>query len=78
MFHFPDPADAVASSLGMVQEVPDAGLPSAHVGVAAGTVVAHGGDYFGRTVNLASRIAGLARAGQVLVSESARRRRLRA
>ncbi|HYU91927.1 MAG TPA: adenylate/guanylate cyclase domain-containing protein [Actinomycetota bacterium] len=45
--------------------------PSAgHVGVAAGPVVANGGDYFGRTVNLASRIAGRAGTGQVLVSES--------
>src|SRR6266540_6288254 len=45
--------------------------PSAgHVGVAAGPVVANGGDYFGRTVNLASRIAGRTGAGQVLVSES--------
>jgi adenylate cyclase len=32
--------------------------------------VAQGGDYFGRTVNLAARIAARAGAGQVLVSES--------
>jgi adenylate cyclase len=32
--------------------------------------VAQGGDYFGRTVNMASRIAARAGAGQVLVSES--------
>jgi adenylate cyclase len=32
-------------------------------------VVAYGGDYFGRTVNLASRIAGRAGTGQVLVTE---------
>jgi adenylate cyclase len=70
MFHFREPAEAVTSSLEMVQEVPNAGLPAAHVGVAAGRVVAHGGDYFGRTVNLASRIAGRAIGGQVLVSES--------
>jgi adenylate cyclase len=31
-------------------------------------VVVQGGDYFGRTVNLAARVAGLAGAGQVLVS----------
>jgi adenylate cyclase len=33
-------------------------------------VVAQGGDYFGRTVNLAARIAARASAGQVLVSDS--------
>jgi adenylate cyclase len=69
MFYFRDPSGAVASALEMVGEVPRAGLPPAHVGVAAGPVVTYGGDYFGRTVNLASRIAGRARAGQVLLSE---------
>jgi class 3 adenylate cyclase len=44
-------------------------LPLAHVGVAAGPVVVQGGDYFGRTVNLAARIAAHAGAGRVLVSE---------
>jgi class 3 adenylate cyclase len=38
--------------------------------VAAGPVVIQGGDYFGRTVNLAARIAAHAAAGQVLVSPS--------
>jgi adenylate cyclase len=60
---------AVLAALGMVEELPAAGLPPAHVGVAAGPVVAQGGDYFGRTVNLAARIASRAGAGQVLVSE---------
>ena len=45
------------------------GTPPAHVGVVAGPVVAQGGDYFGRTVNLAARIAAYASAGRVLVSE---------
>jgi hypothetical protein len=40
---------------------PRGGLPPAHAGVAAGPVVAQGGDYFGRTVNLAARIAARAR-----------------
>jgi len=60
----------VLGGLQMVEEIPAAGLPPAHVGVAAGRVVAQGGDFFGRTVNLASRIAARAGAGQVLVSES--------
>jgi len=69
MLHFREPAGAVASALTMVRRVPEAGLPQAHVGVAAGPVVVQGGDYFGRTVNLASRVAARAQAGQVLVTE---------
>jgi adenylate cyclase len=68
MLHFREPAGAVASALAMVDRVPEAGLPQAHVGVAAGPVVVQGGDYFGRTVNLASRVAARAQAGQVLVT----------
>jgi adenylate cyclase len=70
MFHFWDPAGAALAALSMAEELPLAGLPPAHVGVVAGPVVAQGGDYFGRTVNLAARFAAHARAGQVLVSQS--------
>ena len=70
MVHFRDPAGAVLSALRMVEQLPQVGLPPAHVGVAAGPVVVQGGDYFGRTVNLAARIAAHARPGQVLVSQS--------
>jgi class 3 adenylate cyclase len=69
MFHFREPAGAVLSALHMVRQLPEAGLPPAHVGVAAGPVVAQGGDYFGRTVNVAARIAARAGEGQVLVSQ---------
>jgi adenylate cyclase len=70
MVHYREPAGAVRSALQLAEEVPAAGLPPAHVGVAAGPVVVQGGDYFGRTVNLAARIAARAGAGQVLVSQS--------
>jgi len=69
MVHFREPAGAVLSALRMVRQLPEAGLPPAHVGVVAGPVVAQAGDYFGRTVNVAARIAARAGAGQVLVSE---------
>ena len=42
----------------------------ARAGVAAGTVLALDGDYFGPVVNLAARLVSLAEAGDVLASES--------
>jgi adenylate cyclase len=68
MVWFREPARAVLAAMGLVEQLPQAGLPAAHVGVAAGPVVVQGGDYFGRTVNLAARIAAYASAGRVLVS----------
>jgi class 3 adenylate cyclase len=52
----------------MVARAPSIGLP-AHAGVAAGPVVMQDGDYFGRTVNLAARVAAGAEAGQTLVTD---------
>lgn len=69
MFFFREPGPAVMAALGMMKDIDEAGLPPAHVGVHAGPVVARGGDYFGRTVNLASRIADYARPGELLVSQ---------
>jgi adenylate cyclase len=67
--HFAVPADAVLASLDVVESVRPAGLPPAHIGIEAGPMVYDEGDYFGRTVNVAARIAGQAVADQVLVGE---------
>jgi len=69
MFYFPDPADALRCALYLVPEAARRELPPARVGVHAGPVVFRDGDYFGRTVNLASRITDYARPGEVLVSD---------
>jgi class 3 adenylate cyclase len=69
MFHFPEPSRGVVACLDLTGAVAGAGLPPAHIGISAGPVVAQGGDYFGRTVNAASRIAAYARQGEVLVSQ---------
>jgi adenylate cyclase len=69
MFYFREPAAAVLAALEMAEVVGRQGLPPAHIGVHAGPVVFQEGDYFGRTVNLAARIAEYARPGEVLVSQ---------
>jgi adenylate cyclase len=69
MFHFRDPAAAVEAGLDMVEQAPAIGLPPAHIGIHAGPVIFQDGDVYGRTVNLASRLASVAQAGEVVVSE---------
>jgi adenylate cyclase len=69
LFHFRDPVDAVRASLEIVEDVSPHGLPPAHIGVNAGPMIYDEGDYFGRTVNIAARIASQAGAGQVFVGE---------
>lgn len=68
-FHFRDPDDAVLASLDIVEEAPGSELPQAHIGVNAGPMVYDEGDYFGRTVNIAARIAAQAGPGRVFVGE---------
>jgi adenylate cyclase len=72
MFHFSDPGRAILSALDLVERTEQAVSVPARVGVNAGAVVAQEGDYFGRTVNIASRIADYAGPREVLVSEEAR------
>ena len=69
MFFFREPGAAVLAAVEMVEVVGRQGLPPAHVGIHAGPVIFQEGDYFGRTVNLAARIAEYARPGEVLVSQ---------
>jgi adenylate cyclase len=68
MLYFHDPGPAVDAALHMVRLVADAGLPSAHVGLHSGPVLFQEGDYFGRTVNVAARVADYARPGEVLAT----------
>ena len=69
MFHFRDPGPGVLAALEMVEGAEEAQLPPAHVGIHAGPVLFQEGDYFGRTVNIAARIADYARRGEVLVTD---------
>ena len=69
MFYFREPTGGVTAALEMIDAISAAGLPPAHVGLHTGPVVFQGGDYFGRTVNLAARIGEQAAPGQVLVTQ---------
>jgi adenylate cyclase len=69
MLFFPNPGPGVVAALEMAEGVVEAGLPPAHVGLHAGPVIFQEGDYYGQTVNVASRIAAYARPGEVLVSQ---------
>ena len=72
MFHFPDAGTAIRSGLDLVERTEKAIKVPARIGIDAGAVVVQEGDYFGRTVNIAARIADYARPHEVLVSEAAR------
>ncbi|MGH2573960.1 MAG: adenylate/guanylate cyclase domain-containing protein, partial [Actinomycetota bacterium] len=72
MLRFPDAERGLKAALALVRALGvDGGLP-AHAGVHAGPVIERDLDLFGRTVNLASRLADAAGPGEVLVSEAVR------
>jgi adenylate cyclase len=69
MFVCPSAEAAARGALELVAASEDNGLPAARGGLALGPMLARGGDYFGRPVNLASRLVGRAAAGAVLADE---------
>jgi adenylate cyclase len=70
----PDNDALVDAALELVAraEAEGEGFPPLRAGVARGPALARGGDWYGRPVNLASRITGIAYPGSVLVSEEAK------
>ena len=68
-----DCADALRLAVDLVAASPDLpGRPALRVGIHAGDVVERDGDYWGHTVNVAARVAGEARPGEILVTEAVR------
>jgi adenylate cyclase len=71
MFVVDDATAAIRIGLALAEAYADDDLLSdVRVGLAMGPVLVREGDYFGATVNLASRIVNIANPGTVLVSES--------
>jgi len=72
MFVCPEPALLLRAILNLLNLAVEEGLPRLRAGVAAGEAVSRAGDWFGRPVNVASRVTAVAHPGSVLVAESAR------
>jgi adenylate cyclase len=68
----PEPAALVEAALALIDAAEAEGedFPQLHAGVALGPVVSRGGDWYGHTVNLASRIAAIAWPGSVLCDDA--------
>jgi adenylate cyclase len=72
MFVSPEPAPTVAVALSLIEAAQAADLPALRAGIASGPALLRAGDYFGHSVNLASRVTGVARPGSVLCTEEVR------
>lgn len=65
------PESAVALGVGLTgEDMADHGFPQVRVGIHHGPAVERDGDWYGATVNVAARIAGLAAAGEVLLTDA--------
>jgi class 3 adenylate cyclase len=73
MLRFPDARRAVAAALALVRRLSAGGELRAHAGVDAGQLIERDLDLFGRTVNVAARVADAAAPGEVLVTEDVER-----
>jgi adenylate cyclase len=66
MFVSPEPEPLIAVALDLVAAFEEQELPSLRAGIAFGPAFIRAGDYYGNSVNLASRVTGVARPGSVL------------
>ena len=66
------PVPLLNAVLDLVALAAEEAMPQLRVGVASGEAIMRAGDWFGSPVNVASRVTGVARAGTVLVAETAR------
>jgi adenylate cyclase len=74
MFVSPDGEAAMSAAIDLVAaaEAEDDDFPELRAGLAHGVALPRGGDWYGRPINMAARITGIARPGSVLASETAR------
>jgi adenylate cyclase len=68
----PEPLGEAALGLVAAAEAEEQVFPQLRAGLARGAAIGQWGDYYGRPVNLASRITEIARPGSVLASQEAK------
>jgi adenylate cyclase len=70
MLASPEPRPLLDSALALIEAADAEGsdFPQMRVGAALGPALPRAGDWFGRPVNLASRITGIARPGSLLAA----------
>ncbi len=72
LFVSPECAPLVRTALELVDAAEAQELPSLRAGIAFGPASVRAGDYYGHSVNLASRVTGIARPGSVLCTKTVR------
>jgi adenylate cyclase len=76
MFVSEDVPALIASLRAVAARIEDEGdaFPAVRIGAAYGPATTRGGDWFGSTVNLASRVTAIAKPGRILATEAVRER----
>ena len=69
MVHLTDPGSGLQMALDAVLTAEAHGLWPLHAGVNSGPMVRRDGDFFGASVNVASRVADVAGPGEVVVTD---------
>lgn len=69
MLHFSDVIEGVAAVMELMEGL-DRNEMTAHAGINAGAMIEYDGDFYGRTVNLAARVADRAGPREVLVTDA--------
>jgi class 3 adenylate cyclase len=67
MFTAPDIPSACAAAAALIEAAGKSEVPPLRIGIAFGPMLRAYADYFGRTVNIASRLSDVAKAGEILV-----------
>lgn len=70
MLSYPEPVEAVAACVRIIEQMRGGGAPGIHAGIHHGVALHREGDYFGGAVNLAARLLGLAGRDELFASDA--------